>query len=52
MPANDAPRGLVPDDRLDIAKLLNGALQLVVLRIAGLQVFTGIVVRRDKLLSF
>jgi len=52
MPANDAPRGLVPDDRLDIAKLLNGALQLIVFRIAGFQIFTGIVVGRDELLSF
>ena len=36
MPANDAPRGLVPDDRLDVTELFNGALQLIVFRISGL----------------
>ena len=41
--ADHAPSGLVPDDRLDIPKLLNGAFQLLVFGVTGSEVFSRIV---------
>ena len=47
--AADHATGLfIPDDRLHIAKLLDGALQLFIFRISGLQILTRIVVSREQ----
>ena len=43
MSADDNAGASVPDDRLDIAKLLDAASQLFKLRIAGLQILSRIV---------
>ena len=45
MPAHDIPRDLVPDDGIHIAELMQAAPDLFIRRIAGLQVFAGIVFR-------
>lgn len=43
MPAHDIPRDLVPDDGIHIAELMQAAPDLFIRRIAGLQVFAGII---------
>ena len=48
MTANHTAGGLIPDDRFHIAELLNGAFQLFIFRITRLEVFSGIVVGRQK----
>ena len=46
--ATDHATGLfIPDDRFHIAKLLDGAFQLFIFWISGLQILTGIVVSRE-----
>ena len=45
MTADDIARDLVPDDGVDIAELMQTAFDLFIGRIAGLQVFAGIVFR-------
>ena len=46
MPAHDVARDLVPDDGIHVAELMQAAPDLFIGRIAGLQVFAGIVFRR------
>ena len=46
VPADHVPRPAVPDHRLHIAKLHNGALELFILPVARLQVFARVVRRR------
>ena len=46
--ADHTASGFIPDDRLYIAKLLNGAFQFFVLGIAGFQIFSGVVVSGQK----
>ena len=48
MTANHTAGGLIPDDWFHIAELLNGAFQLFIFRITGLEVFAGVVVGRQK----
>ena len=48
MAADHATGLFIPDDRLYIAKLLDGALQLFIFRISGLQILTRIVVSREQ----
>ena len=44
MATNDMTSGGVPDDGFDVAELGQGSLELLILRITGLEVFTRIVV--------
>ena len=47
--AADHATGLfIPDNRLHIAKLLDGALQLFIFRISGLQILARIIVSREQ----
>lgn len=52
MPADHATGCLIPDNRLHIAKLLDGAFQFFVFRITGLQILTRVIIRRDELGNF
>jgi hypothetical protein len=49
MTADNVSGALVPDDRLDIAELLNGAAQLLIFGVAGFEVASRIVCRRLQL---
>ena len=46
MPADDVARHLIPDDGIDIPEVVQAALDLLIRRIARLQVFPGVVFRR------
>ena len=50
VPADDHTSSLVPDDRLDVTEFGYAALQLLELRVTGLQVFSGIVLRGEQFL--
>ena len=50
--ADNTTGRLVPDDRLDIAELLDGAFQFFVFLVTGLQVLAGIVFGRKQLRRF
>ena len=52
MAADNTTGRLVPDDRLDIAELLDGAFQFFVFLVTGLQVLAGIVFGRKQLRRF
>ena len=43
--ADDVARHLVPDDGIDIPKVVQAALDFLIRRVAGLQVFPGVVLR-------
>ena len=43
MPADDISSDLIPDDRIDIAEVMQAAPDLFIGRIAGLEIFAGIV---------
>ena len=46
--ADNPAGGFIPDDRLHIPELLNGAFQLFIFRITGLEVLAGVVACRQK----
>ena len=43
--ADDVARHLVPDDGIDIPKVVQAALDFLIRQVAGLQVFPGVVLR-------
>ena len=49
MTTNDTRSGGVPDDRLHISELLDGAFQFFIFFVTGLQILTRIIIRRKKL---
>ena len=49
MAANDMLRGLVPDEKIHIAELLDRAFQLFILRVSGIEILSGVILRRFQI---
>ena len=52
MSSTDSTGSFVPDDGIDITKLIDGAFEFFIFWITRLQIFSRVIVSRDKLLQF